>query len=270
MARIRSVHPGLWTDEAFVSVSPLARLLFIGIWNECDDKGAFEWKPIQLKMRLLPVDNVEVWELLSELEGAGLIQSYIVEPNKYGAVRNFGNWQRPKKPNSVHPMPHDLRTYAGPKVSSSPPRVSDDDSSSEPDTDELAGGSPPPPPQRCPVPPKSEIAPQMEEGGGRGEKEEKSTSLRSVTAKAVPPDRGSRLPEAWAPGEEGAVYARQLGLDPSHVFEKFRGYWLSKPGKEARKTNWAMTWKTWCRNEAERGTGRLPLTRPESTMTGTF
>ena len=47
MARIRSVHPGLWTDEAFVSVSMTARLLAIGLWNQCDDQGAFEWKPIQ-------------------------------------------------------------------------------------------------------------------------------------------------------------------------------------------------------------------------------
>ncbi len=54
MARIRSIHPGLWTDEAFVSLTPYARLLFMGIWTECDDMGSFEWSPLKLKMRLLP------------------------------------------------------------------------------------------------------------------------------------------------------------------------------------------------------------------------
>ena len=61
MARIRSVHPGIWTDEAFLSCDPLARLLFIGIWTDADDHGAFEWKPIGLKLKLLPADNGGGW-----------------------------------------------------------------------------------------------------------------------------------------------------------------------------------------------------------------
>jgi hypothetical protein len=53
MARIRSVHPSLFTDEAWVSCSPLARVLYIGLLTDADDQGLFEWKPIQIKMRLL-------------------------------------------------------------------------------------------------------------------------------------------------------------------------------------------------------------------------
>ena len=68
MSRIRSIHPGIWTDEAFVSLSGFARLMFIGLWNECDDKGTFQWSPLQMKMRILPADNVNAAELLSEIE----------------------------------------------------------------------------------------------------------------------------------------------------------------------------------------------------------
>lgn len=121
MPRIRSVHPGVWTDEAFVSVSPLARLLAIGLWNECDDGGGFEWKPIQLKMRLLPADNIDIDQLLSELVGNQLIRPYAVEGRSYGAVRNFGRFQRPKKPNRTHPMPDELRTFAATEGISSEP-----------------------------------------------------------------------------------------------------------------------------------------------------
>ena len=39
MARIRSVHPGLWTDEAFVSASPMARLFCIGLWGGASKRG---------------------------------------------------------------------------------------------------------------------------------------------------------------------------------------------------------------------------------------
>lgn len=173
MARIRSVHPGLWTDESFVSVSPLARLLAIGLWNECDDQGAFDWKPITLKMRLLPADNVDMAALLTELEGANIIKSYEHEGRKLGLVRNFVRYQRPKKPNSVHFIPAELRTYVG---SSAP--------SSEPEHDEGA-----------PVPQKSEIAPQMEEEGGRRK------GRRDLPS---PSDEGSgRLPAGKPPAPSG-------------------------------------------------------------------
>lgn len=32
MARIRSVHPGLYTDEAFMTLSMAARVLIVGLW----------------------------------------------------------------------------------------------------------------------------------------------------------------------------------------------------------------------------------------------
>ncbi len=135
MSRIRSVHPGLWTDERFASASPLARLLFIGIWTECDDQGSFEWSPIKLKMRLLPVDNADVAALLSELEADGMVMSYELEGRKLGAVRNFCRYQRPKKPNSTYPQSDEVRNYCGF--------------------------------QAPPVPQKGEKPPQMEDGGGR-------------------------------------------------------------------------------------------------------
>lgn len=153
MARIRSVHPGLWTDEAFVCVSPLARLLFIGIWNECDDHGSFEWSPLKLKMRLLPADNADIVELLAELEGNGCLCRYELGGRQYGAVRNFGKYQRPKKPNPIHPQTDEVRQWC--HIGSEPlPHQ---------------GGTP------------SENSPQMEEGGDKmeeiegGEKERKGS-----------------------------------------------------------------------------------------------
>lgn len=113
MPRIRSIHPGIWTDEAFVSLSPHARLLLIGLWTEADDKGAFDWSPLKLKMRLLPGDMVEAGALLQELVDGGIIMQYQFGGKFYGAVRNFAKWQRPKKPNDIHPMPEKARLYAG-------------------------------------------------------------------------------------------------------------------------------------------------------------
>jgi hypothetical protein len=49
--RIRSLHPEQFTDDQFVSCSPLARLLALGVRNQSDDNGIFEWNPVKLKMR---------------------------------------------------------------------------------------------------------------------------------------------------------------------------------------------------------------------------
>lgn len=113
MARIRSVHPGIWTDERFVSVSAQARLLWIGLWSECDDEGAFDWSPLKIKMRLAPADNWDMVPLLEELEAAGLVKSYELGGRQYGAVRNFCRFQKPKKPNSIHVKPPEVRNFVG-------------------------------------------------------------------------------------------------------------------------------------------------------------
>lgn len=178
MARIRSVHPGLFTDEAFVSLSPLARVLLVGLWTECDDQGIFEWKPITIKMRLLPVDNVDVSTILAEFPAANLVRKFTHGGREYGAVRNFCRYQRPKKPKCIHPITSELRTY-----------VALTGVSTEPDEVE----SPP-------VPPNAEIVPQMKDEGGRMEKKD----IRAV-ASATRPDR---FEDFWK------VYPKRDGANP--------------------------------------------------------
>lgn len=153
MSRIRSIHPGLWTDEEFVTLSPFARLLFMGIWNECDDKGIFEWKPLTLKMRLLPADNLDAAELLNEIAASGAIKRFEIGGKTYGAVRNFGKFQRPKKPNDIHPATPEILAFCS--------------IGSEPQSDEVEAV-----PNQFPT--ASEIAPQMEDGGWREEEKEKA------------------------------------------------------------------------------------------------
>lgn len=111
MARIRSVHPGLFTDEAFVSLSSDAQIFLVGLWTECDDQGVFEWKPVTLRMRLRPAKDGPIDAILSELEVAKTIARYELDGRQYGAVRNFRKYQRPKKPNCIHPTTEEIRTY---------------------------------------------------------------------------------------------------------------------------------------------------------------
>lgn len=156
MARIRSVHPGQWTDEAFVACGAFARLLALGLRNEADDDGIFEWKPVTLKMRLFPNDAVDLGALLSELVATDQIIRFEMGGKSYGAIRNFCLYQRPKKPNPVHPKPETVLHYIGKRLRQELG-----------DTEAVENQ----------LPTAGEKAPQMKEEGGRMEEEEVSIPL---------------------------------------------------------------------------------------------
>lgn len=113
MARIRSVFTDQWTDDEFLSCSPLARLLALGLRNIADDFGVFAWKPVQIKIRLLPMDNCDVTELLQELVSNNQIRFFDESGRGYGVIRNFRKWQKPQKPKSWHPLPPEYANYIG-------------------------------------------------------------------------------------------------------------------------------------------------------------
>lgn len=119
MARIRTIKPEFWTDEKIVSLSPLARLLFIGMWNFVDDEGRAEFSPLRLKMQILPADPTDVSALIGEIRGEGLIDVYDVDGKAYFAVHNFAKHQKSdKRWPSKHPAP----PAVSPTPAESPPR----------------------------------------------------------------------------------------------------------------------------------------------------
>lgn len=108
MARIRSLHPEQWTDDAFVTCSSLARLLALGLRNFSDDNGVFRWNPVRLKMQILPADSCDVAELLGELVATGQVLYYEDEGRGYGIIRNFTTYQSPRRPSFSYPVPAPL------------------------------------------------------------------------------------------------------------------------------------------------------------------
>ena len=67
--------------------------------------------------------------------------------------------------------------------------------------------------------------------------------------------RGSRLPADWAlpkAWEEWGV--SELGLSENAVLlegEKFRDWWIAKPGQGGVKLDWEATWRNWLRKAVE-------------------
>lgn len=93
MAKIRGIKPEIWTDERFVELSPYARLLWIGMWNFACDNGHLQDKSKQIKMRVLPTDDVNCAELLRELESNGLI----TRTDGWIDIPNLSHHQKPHK-----------------------------------------------------------------------------------------------------------------------------------------------------------------------------
>ncbi len=111
MARIRSVKPEFFQHEhlfeAEVSSGLPLRISFVGLWTQCDREGRFEWRPRQLKLNILPYDNVDFSAVLSALEAHGFVKRYDVEGKSYGYIPSWLKHQHinSREPSSTIPAP---------------------------------------------------------------------------------------------------------------------------------------------------------------------
>lgn len=107
MARIRSTKPEFWTSEQIVECSIDARLLFIGLWNFCDDGGVMKDSPRRIKMEVFPADDytsTDIRRMLDELSANDLIQYFEVSNVSYIKVCGWHH-QKIDRPNYKFPQP---------------------------------------------------------------------------------------------------------------------------------------------------------------------
>jgi hypothetical protein len=107
MPRIRLIHPDAPKDEAVATLSPLARVTWAYLPCHADRKGRLEDKPFNLRLEILPTDDVDMSHILSELEAGGLVARYAKGGRRYIQIRTFNKHQRPHKNegDSVIPPP---------------------------------------------------------------------------------------------------------------------------------------------------------------------
>lgn len=232
MPKIRGVKPDYWTDDAIVELSIPARLLFIGLWNYACDNGHLQDKSKQIKMRLLPGDDVNVAELLRELAERDRIQrveGYIVIPN-------FTKHQRPDR--------RYFQTCDAPGCTRET-EVSKPETRSAPreTTTGTRGGL--------------EVGSMGPRVDGDGELMVKGSDGESSAAKK--PRRATQLPADFKPTDHHTQLAVSLGVDLMTEVEKFADHHRAK-GSTFKDWNSALN--NWLRKSAEfRGNVR-PL-RPQ-------
>lgn len=119
MAKIRSIKPDFFLDDALVRDElemglprRALRIIFAGLWTQCDRKGLFRWRPAVLRVQICPFDDdldVETFEkALSVLCARGSLQRYTGSDGKeYGHVTGWKAHQRPRadEAKSILPPP---------------------------------------------------------------------------------------------------------------------------------------------------------------------
>ena len=110
MARRRMIDPAIWQSESFAKLTPLGKLMFIGMFSLADDEGKGRSKAIYLKSVLFPYDDgmrlIDVEKALSEIGSNMSVTFYAHDGNDYYRLDNWRKWQRVDKPQpSIIPDP---------------------------------------------------------------------------------------------------------------------------------------------------------------------
>lgn len=98
MARTRSIKPAFFDNDILGGLSPLTRLLFIGLWCQADRDGRLEDRPGRIKKTVLGYDDLtveDVDKMLEALATNGFIVRYAAAGEQYIQVVHFRKHQNP-------------------------------------------------------------------------------------------------------------------------------------------------------------------------------
>jgi len=223
MSRIRSVHPSQWTEGEFAQCSPLARLLLLGLRNEADDHGIFEWQALTLKLRVLPLDDVDVDELLGELAARGLIASYEAGGQRYGICRSWH--QQPQHPSYRYPQPP-VDDYGR--------------------TPEPSGGLTESDPGESRDPTKNSVSPHSDSylNGKEGKKRERGARATAPGGAAL--SLNFDLPDDWR--EEAAATRQVARLPEVNLAAEWAKFKIHQGETRRRLDVWRRRWLNWALN----------------------
>lgn len=97
MARIRTIKPGFFRHvalyDAEVETGLPLRLAFAGLWTAADREGRFAWEPRNLKLDVLPHDEVDFSRVLDALSTRGFVVRYTTPEGEFGYIPSWKKHQ---------------------------------------------------------------------------------------------------------------------------------------------------------------------------------
>jgi len=94
MPRIRTIKPEFFLSDDILDLSPLSRLLYIGLWCHADCEGRMKHQR-SIKNQIIPEEQAKYPSLLQELIDAEHVIVYAVNGNEYLYLPTFKRHQRP-------------------------------------------------------------------------------------------------------------------------------------------------------------------------------
>ncbi|WP_082629541.1 hypothetical protein [Pseudomonas paralactis] len=212
MARIRTIKPEFWSSEQVMECQPLTRLLFIGIWNFCDDGGNHPDSEKTIKARVFPGDEISsssIRRMLDELSSNGLLAFYEHSGKRYLHVCGWEH-QRIDKPTFKYPE------FVQSLVVSSPPLLgadTDDNQKPGPVGDSVGESSTNirPPLVEASSNPLLVLDPGRE---GKGNRKGEEQDQEHVHRRDAPPDDAPLESQAGANGQEQRAPDQPALADP--------------------------------------------------------
>ena len=108
-ARIRTLKPEVWEDEAVGKLGAWERLLFVGLITMADDEGRLRALPSAIAGHVFPYDDHPPAKILKWLDGiadVGLIQRYQHDGTEYVQIKGWSTHQKINRPTpSTLPAP---------------------------------------------------------------------------------------------------------------------------------------------------------------------
>lgn len=215
MPKMRGFKPELWTDDKFVELTPLARLLFMGMWTYACDNGHLDDKPSQIKMRVLPTDNVNASELIDEMVNLGMVgrDKGLLTVRKLREHQRiddrYFSWCDRCDPADIPEKSRDKHAVAtsGARVDTSGARS----------------------------------APTLKEG----RKEVKEGESEGSAAGKPRKKPAHNLPSSWLPSDDHIARCAGAGIDVTHEADKFRAH---ADANDRRQVNWNAAFTQWLLN----------------------
>lgn len=233
----RILREGILDSLLVNSLSESAELLYRRLMSIVDDYGRFEADVDLIRARCFP-RQFDRWgcnrisECIRELQfptvdhgGSPLITVYGTKKKKYIQINNFGQ-----------------------RVQSKPKFPGPDSPESTVDHGE------------------SPFLTVQSESESKTYTKSDAKSLGVASPKAQP--NGSRLNIQEPTLEMKRFCSEQLAWTEDQIMSvwcNFSDYWLSVAGARGRKADWLATWRTWCRREDEKISGRHEIKRKSKT-----
>jgi hypothetical protein len=112
MARIRTIKPDFFRHEELYQAEketglPL-RIAFAGLWTVADREGRFRWRPREIKLDVLPYDDVDFSRVLDALTTRHFLAKYSLADDVYGYIPSFKKHQLVNNRESASRLPDPL------------------------------------------------------------------------------------------------------------------------------------------------------------------